>query len=75
MGYEAEATKIQDLYLEGRKDEAAAVVPTAMVEEIALIGPREKIRDDLEVWKVSRVTTMLVNGSPEVLQMMAELVL
>jgi F420-dependent oxidoreductase-like protein len=75
MGYEAEATKIQDLYLEGRKDEAAAVVPTAMVEEIALIGPREKIRDDLEVWKASRVTTMLVNGSPEVLQMMAELVL
>ena len=75
MGYEAEATKIQDLYLEGRKDEAAAVVPTAMVEEIALVGPRDKISDDLEVWKASRVTTMLVNGSPQVLQMMAELVL
>ena len=64
LGYEAEATKIQELYLEGRKDEAAAAVPTAMVEEIALVGPREKIRDELEVWKASRVTTMLVNGSP-----------
>jgi hypothetical protein len=46
-----------------------------MVQEIALVGPREKIRDDLEAWKASRVTTMLVNGSPGVLQMMAELVL
>ena len=39
MGYEAEARRIQDLYLDGRKDEAAAAVPTAMVEDIALVGP------------------------------------
>ena len=44
MGFEAEAHKIQDLYLDGHKDEAAAAVPTAMVEKIALIGPRDKIR-------------------------------
>jgi F420-dependent oxidoreductase-like protein len=75
MGYEAEATKVQDLYLEGRRDEAAAAVPTAMVEEIALVGPRQKIAEDLEAWKASRVTTMLVNGPPELLRTMAELVL
>jgi len=53
MGYEEEAVKIQDLYLDGHKDEAAAAVPTSMVEDIALIGPKEKIRDDLEAWRES----------------------
>ena len=62
MGYEEAATKIQDAYLDGRKDDAAAAVPTALVEEIALVGPVEKIRDDLEAWRESRATTMLVNG-------------
>ena len=42
MGYEAEATKIQELYLEGHKDEAAAAVPTALIEDTALIGPRRR---------------------------------
>ncbi len=75
MGYEAEARKIQSLYLEGHKDEAIAAVPTSMVEETSLIGPVEKIRDDLEAWKESRATSLLVNGSPEVLRTMAELLL
>jgi F420-dependent oxidoreductase-like protein len=75
MGFEAEAHKIQDLYLDGRKDEAAAVVPTAMVEKIALVGPREKIRDDLAAWQESIATTMVVAGSPSTLQLMAELLL
>ena len=75
LGYEAEATKIQELYLEGHKDEAAAAVPTAMVEEIHLIGPREKIRDDLELWKSSMVTTMLLGGGIDTMRTMAELVL
>jgi len=75
MGFEAEAHKIQDLYLDGRKDEAAAVVPTSMVEKIALVGPKEKIRDDLESWRESIATTLLVAGSPTTLQMMAELLL
>jgi F420-dependent oxidoreductase-like protein len=76
LGYEAEATKIQDLYLDGRKDEATAAVPSRMVEEIALIGPKEKIRDDLEAWKASRVTTMLLGAhNPDVMRLMAELVL
>jgi F420-dependent oxidoreductase-like protein len=75
MGYEAEARKIQELYLEGRKDEAAAAVPTALIEDTALIGPKEKIRDDLEKWRESIATTLLVSGTTDTLQTMAELVL
>jgi F420-dependent oxidoreductase-like protein len=75
MGYEEAATKIQDAYLDGRKDDAAAAVPTALVEDIALIGPIEKIRDDLEAWRESCVTTMLLYGDANTLRTMAELVL
>ncbi|MGA2037241.1 MAG: LLM class flavin-dependent oxidoreductase, partial [Acidimicrobiales bacterium] len=75
MGFEADAHKIQDLYLDGHKDEAAAAVPTAMVEKIALVGPKEKIRDDLAAWQESIATTLLVGGSTSTLQLMAELLL
>lgn len=75
MGYEAEAVKIQNLYLDGKKDEAAAAVPTSLVEDVALLGPKEKIRDDLEAWKESIATTLLVTGPPATLRTMAELVL
>jgi F420-dependent oxidoreductase-like protein len=75
MGYEGEATRIQDLYLDGKKDEAAAAVPTSMVEDVYLVGPKEKIRDDLDAWKESVVTTMLLAGDPQLLRTMAELVL
>jgi F420-dependent oxidoreductase-like protein len=75
MGYEAEAIKIQELYLDGHKDEAAATVPTSLIEDTALIGPVDKIRDDLEGWKESIATTLLVAGAPDTLQTMAELVL
>ena len=60
MGYEAEATKIQELYLAGHKDEAAAAVPTRLIEDTALIGPKGKIRDELEAWRESIATTLLV---------------
>ena len=75
MGFGAEAQKIQDLYLDGRKEEAAACVPTAMVENIALIGPREKIADDLARWQESIATTLLVAGGVDTLRLMAELML
>ncbi len=75
MGYEGEAHKIQDLYLDGHQADAMAAVPTAMVEEICLIGPVNKIRHDLEMWNASMVTSMLINGSPELLRTMADLVL
>ena len=75
MGYEAEAKRCQDLYLEGRKDEAAAAIPTKLVEEVALIGPADKIRHDLEAWRDSIATSLLISGSPEMLREAAELVL
>ncbi len=75
MGYEAEANRIKQLFLDGHRDEAIAAVPDAMVEEIHLIGPKEKIRDDLEAWRESMVTTLLVGGSLDTLRTMAELVL
>jgi F420-dependent oxidoreductase-like protein len=75
MGFESEAHKIQDLYLDGHKDDAAAAVPTAMVEKIALIGPRAKIVDDLAAWQESFATSLLVAGNTDTLRMMAELLL
>jgi F420-dependent oxidoreductase-like protein len=75
MGYEAEARKIQELYMDGKKDEAAAAVPTRLVEQLALIGPADKIRHDLEAWRESSVTSLLIAGPPETLRQAAELVL
>jgi F420-dependent oxidoreductase-like protein len=75
LGYEEVCEKVQDEYLAGRKAEAAALVPTEMVEDVYLIGPKDKIRDDLERWRETCVTTMLVSGPPPMLEEIAELVL
>ena len=75
MGYEDEATRIQDLYLDGKKDEAAAAVPTRLVEDLALIGPEDKIRAELEEWRESIATTLLVGGDAAMVRHAAELVL
>jgi F420-dependent oxidoreductase-like protein len=75
MGYEREVDEIQDLYLGGNKDEAAAKVPRKLIDEMSLVGPREKIRDDLEKWRESIVTTLLVSGDAATLRGAAELVL
>ena len=75
-GFEAEAKEIQDLYLDGKKAEATAAVPDDLVDENALIGPRERIVDRLDAWKESGITTMILGSSqPEALRLMAELVL
>jgi F420-dependent oxidoreductase-like protein len=73
-GYEEAAQRIQDLYLGGRKDEAAAAVPDALVDEVALCGPRERIRERLTEWRASGVTTLMVAGSADSVRLMAELV-
>lgn len=75
MGYGGEARRIQELFLEGKKDEAAAAVPTKLVEQLSLIGPPDKIRHDLEAWRDSGVTSLLIVGGPELLRQAAELVL
>ena len=74
MGFAEEAFAIQDLFLEGRRDEAIAAVPDDFADEISLCGPRERITERLEAWKASPVTTLIVgSGDPSVLEMMAEL--
>ena len=75
MGYEQEVATIQELYLSGHKQEAAAAVPTKLLEQLTLIGSKDKIRHDLEPWRESIVTTMLVGGDPQTLRTAAELVL
>jgi F420-dependent oxidoreductase-like protein len=75
-GYEEAAGRIQNLYLAGKKDEAAAVVPDALVDEVALCGPRERIRERLAGWKDSGVSTIICGiGDPTALRAMAELAL
>lgn len=76
MGFEAEAQKVQDLFLAGKKLEAAAAVPDKLADEIALIGPRDYIRDRLQAWRETPVTSLLVSArSGAELQTLAELVL
>ncbi len=75
MGYEREVARIQELYLAGKKQEAAAAVPTKLLDQLTLIGPKEKIRHDLEAWRESIVTTLLVAGDPATLRTAAELVM
>jgi F420-dependent oxidoreductase-like protein len=75
-GFEAEAKHVQDLYLDGKKLEAAAAVPDSLVDEVALVGSREQIADRLDAWRECGVTTLIVQSrDPETLRTMAELVL
>jgi F420-dependent oxidoreductase-like protein len=63
MGYEAEAQKIQDLFLAGDRAAAVAAVPDAFVDEISLVGPKERIRERLQAWQDTPVTHLLVSGA------------
>jgi F420-dependent oxidoreductase-like protein len=74
MGWEDVALAVQELYLQGKKQEAAALIPLAMVEDIALVGPVDKIRDDLARWRETCLTTVLLNGRADQLEMLADLV-
>ena len=75
-GYEGAASQIQDLYLDGKKADAVAAVPDALVDEVALCGPKERIADLLEPWRASPVTTLIVGAAqPEALEVLAELAL
>jgi F420-dependent oxidoreductase-like protein len=73
LGYEEQASRIQDLYLDGKKVEAIAAVPDRLVDEVALVGPKESIAERLEAWKKSPVTDLLVGaGQREALETLAE---
>ncbi|GAA4580447.1 LLM class F420-dependent oxidoreductase [Planotetraspora phitsanulokensis] len=59
-GYEKEAERIQDLYLEGRKDEAAALVPQELLEKMSLVGSEGHVRERLAAMREAGVTTLNV---------------
>lgn len=72
LGWEDVCRTVQDLYLAGKHGEAAAAVPTRMVEDVALIGPLAKVRDEAARWKETGLTTALVQGGPADLERIAE---
>jgi F420-dependent oxidoreductase-like protein len=75
-GYDEPARRVQDLYLSGKKDEAAAAIPDGLADEVSLCGPRERIQERLAAWTAAGVTTMICSvSSPAALRAMAELVL
>lgn len=74
-GYEAEATEVQDLYLAGKKFEAMSKVPAGLIDDVALVGPKERIKERLSMWQNSSITTMnLTVFDVETLRTMVELV-
>ena len=76
MGFEADAKRVQDLFLEGKKAEAAAAVPDELVDEVALVGPKDRIKQQLAAWEDSAVTGLLVwPRSEQDLNEFAEIVL
>lgn len=72
MGYQEVADKVQELYLGGHKAEAAAAIPTQLIEDTSLIGPPAKIRDELAAWEESVVTTLLLRGDAAMLRKVAD---
>jgi len=75
-GYEQAAAEIQELYLGGKQREAIAAVPDALVDEVSLVGPKERIAERLAAWRECGVTTLVVGSRDETtLRTMAELVL
>ena len=77
LGYGEAAEKIQELYLSGQQAEACAAVPKELLDEVALVGPKERIRERLGMWKQAgekgHVGTMLLGvHDPEVLELFAQ---
>ena len=74
-GYEAAANQVQDLYLSGKKAEAAAAIPDELVDDVALCGPKERIRQQLNLWQQAPITTLnIMTFGVEAVRLMAELV-
>ncbi len=74
-GYAEAAATIQDLYLAGKKNEAVAAVPDALVDEVALVGDRARIADRLAAFRQCGVGTLILQArQPEALRLLADLV-
>ncbi len=76
MGYDREANEIQSLFLSGKRNEAIQAVPDAFADEISLVGPIERIKERLDLWEKSPVTTLIIGANDlPTMRTMAELVL
>jgi alkanesulfonate monooxygenase SsuD/methylene tetrahydromethanopterin reductase-like flavin-dependent oxidoreductase (luciferase family) len=75
MGYQAVADEIQELYLAGRKDEAAALVPDELIDETTIVGDDAEVRDRVQRWEEAGVTMLVLSlRSPEEVRRVAEVV-
>lgn len=73
QGFGEAADRIQELFMAGRRDEAIAAVPDELADELSLCGSKDRIRDRLQAWKESPVTTLNVGAADrETLQFLAE---
>ncbi len=76
MGYADAAAKVQELFLAGDREAAMRAVPDDLADGIALCGPVERIKERLDLWRASPVTTLLVGGvrDPGQIKLLADLV-
>ncbi|WP_018178328.1 LLM class F420-dependent oxidoreductase [Jongsikchunia kroppenstedtii] len=75
MGYEREVDRIGELFLAGKKAEAIAAVPDEMVAETMIVGPKEKVRDEIVRWEEAGVSMLMVTArTPDLIRGLAELV-
>lgn len=65
FGFEDAAGRIQEAYLDGRRRDAAALVPDALIDELTLVGPAGRVADRLAAWAESPVGTLVINASDE----------
>jgi F420-dependent oxidoreductase-like protein len=73
-GYPEAAARIQELYLAGRKDEAAAAIPDEFIDEEALVGPPERIRERFRAWEDTGVEGLRITSpQDEAYELMAEI--
>ncbi|MCZ0944889.1 MAG: LLM class F420-dependent oxidoreductase [Gammaproteobacteria bacterium] len=75
QGWPDAAKEIQDLYLGGQRNEAMAAVPDDLIDAVALVGPKERVRDRLDAWRDSRATGLVFSGSPDSIEAVAEIAL
>jgi alkanesulfonate monooxygenase SsuD/methylene tetrahydromethanopterin reductase-like flavin-dependent oxidoreductase (luciferase family) len=80
-GYEDAAKEVQDLYLDGKKDEAAAALPGELIDRVSLCGPKDRIKERLEHYREAGVGTLMITpmawsaeGRSEMMRAVAELV-
>ena len=75
-GFESAADMIQQLYLQGNKGEAMMAVPNELVDAVALVGSKDRIKDRIQLWQDSPITTLnVIAFNVETIRFMAELVL